>query len=206
MSFVRNAEVTRHKLELGLQIRSRTTNTWQALCGRNGDIPANFFQHLSCEKLIWLHLLVYFQSQDQSLCLVVSSGTYFRLSRGSVLMLFFFFELLCRLEAESVSDVSELHTNSEDGSNCRWKLFQGYPHPLDAKAQKQCQHYLQTHLYRHSTATLSCIKITDSVAWVWASYTDRATATCRRSYCQLLRIEGATWSAWRIPTAVFSAF
>jgi hypothetical protein len=37
-----------------------------------------------------------------------------------------------------------------------------------------------------------------------ANYTDRATAACRRSDCQLLRIEGATWSAWRIPTAVFS--
>jgi hypothetical protein len=28
-----------------------------------------------------------------------------------------------------------------------------------------------------------------------ANYTDRATAACRRIYCQLLRIEGATWSA-----------
>jgi hypothetical protein len=37
-----------------------------------------------------------------------------------------------------------------------------------------------------------------------ANYTDRATAACRRSDCQLLRIEGATWSAWWIPTAVFS--
>jgi hypothetical protein len=27
-----------------------------------------------------------------------------------------------------------------------------------------------------------------------ANYTDRATAACRRSNCQLLRIEGATWS------------
>jgi hypothetical protein len=33
-----------------------------------------------------------------------------------------------------------------------------------------------------------------------ANYTDRATAACRRSDCQLLRIEGATWSA------VFSVF
>jgi hypothetical protein len=39
-----------------------------------------------------------------------------------------------------------------------------------------------------------------------ANYTDRATAACRRSYCQLLRIEGATWSAWQIPTTVFSDF
>jgi hypothetical protein len=28
-----------------------------------------------------------------------------------------------------------------------------------------------------------------------ANYTDRATAACRRSDCQLSRIEGATWSA-----------
>jgi hypothetical protein len=28
-----------------------------------------------------------------------------------------------------------------------------------------------------------------------ANYTDRATAACRRSDCQLLRIDGATWSA-----------
>jgi hypothetical protein len=32
-----------------------------------------------------------------------------------------------------------------------------------------------------------------------ANYTDRATAACRRSWCQLLRLEGATWSAWRNP-------
>jgi hypothetical protein len=29
-----------------------------------------------------------------------------------------------------------------------------------------------------------------------ANYTDRATAACRRSDCQLLRIEGATWSVF----------
>jgi hypothetical protein len=28
-----------------------------------------------------------------------------------------------------------------------------------------------------------------------ANYTDLETTACRRSYCQLLRIEGATWSA-----------
>jgi hypothetical protein len=28
-----------------------------------------------------------------------------------------------------------------------------------------------------------------------ANYTDRATAACRRSDCQLLQIEGAMWSA-----------
>jgi hypothetical protein len=35
-----------------------------------------------------------------------------------------------------------------------------------------------------------------------ANYTDRATAACRRSDCQLVRIEGATWC----PPAVFSRF
>jgi hypothetical protein len=39
-----------------------------------------------------------------------------------------------------------------------------------------------------------------------ANYIDRATAVCRRSECQLLRIEGATWSSWRVPTVVFSVF
>jgi hypothetical protein len=28
-----------------------------------------------------------------------------------------------------------------------------------------------------------------------ANYTDQTTAACRRSNCQLVRIEGATWSA-----------
>jgi hypothetical protein len=39
-----------------------------------------------------------------------------------------------------------------------------------------------------------------------ANNTDRATAACRRSYCQLLWIEGVAWSAQRIPTAVNSVF
>jgi hypothetical protein len=39
-----------------------------------------------------------------------------------------------------------------------------------------------------------------------ANYTERVTAACRWNWCQLLRIEGPTWSAWQIPTAVFSAF
>jgi hypothetical protein len=36
------------------------------------------------------------------------------------------------------------------------------------------------------------------------NHTDRAIAACRLSYCQLLRIEGAVWSVWRIPTALIS--
>jgi hypothetical protein len=39
-----------------------------------------------------------------------------------------------------------------------------------------------------------------------ANYTDRATAACRWSDCQLLRMKGETWSTWRIPTAVLSVF
>jgi hypothetical protein len=39
-----------------------------------------------------------------------------------------------------------------------------------------------------------------------ANYTDRATAACRRSDCQLVRIEDATWSALRIPPAAFLGF
>jgi hypothetical protein len=39
-----------------------------------------------------------------------------------------------------------------------------------------------------------------------ANYTYRATAAYRWSDCQLVRIEGATWSAWRIPPAVFLGF
>jgi hypothetical protein len=39
-----------------------------------------------------------------------------------------------------------------------------------------------------------------------ANYTDRTTAAYQRSWCQILRIEGATWSASRIPMDVFSVF
>jgi hypothetical protein len=39
-----------------------------------------------------------------------------------------------------------------------------------------------------------------------ANYTDRATAACRWSLCQPLRIEGVAWSAQRIPTAGAATF
>jgi hypothetical protein len=39
-----------------------------------------------------------------------------------------------------------------------------------------------------------------------ANYTDRATAACWRSQCQLLRIEGVAWPAQRIPTVVNLGF
>jgi hypothetical protein len=38
------------------------------------------------------------------------------------------------------------------------------------------------------------------------AYTDLATAACRRSYCQILRVEGVAWSAQRILTAVILGF
>jgi hypothetical protein len=38
------------------------------------------------------------------------------------------------------------------------------------------------------------------------NYTYRAIAACRRSYCQLLRIEGVAWSEQRIPAAVNLGF
>jgi hypothetical protein len=38
------------------------------------------------------------------------------------------------------------------------------------------------------------------------NYTDRATATCRRSWCRLLQIESVTWSAHRIPWPLISIF
>jgi hypothetical protein len=38
------------------------------------------------------------------------------------------------------------------------------------------------------------------------NYTDRENTACRRSLCQLVRIESATWSAWLIYTAVFFRF
>jgi hypothetical protein len=37
-----------------------------------------------------------------------------------------------------------------------------------------------------------------------AKYTDRATAACRWSCCQLLRIEGVAWPAQRIPASLIS--
>jgi hypothetical protein len=39
-----------------------------------------------------------------------------------------------------------------------------------------------------------------------ANYTDRGTAACRRSLCQLLQIEGVAWSEQQIPMAVNLGF
>jgi hypothetical protein len=39
-----------------------------------------------------------------------------------------------------------------------------------------------------------------------ANYTDRAAAVGGEVIANFLGIEGATWSAWRIPAAVYSIF
>jgi hypothetical protein len=56
--------------------------------------------------------------------------------------------------------------------------------------------------------TSHAIKCYDLTPWSESAseLTDQATAACRRSDCQLLRIEGATWPAWGIPSVVFSVF
>jgi hypothetical protein len=97
---------------------------------------------------------------------------------------------------------------------------------LPAYSQSDCGYsHLETSKYIYG-----CCDVETSYFWLWgfqmwqslllkkqqknklhgmsprANYTDRAIAACRRSDCQLLRIEGATWSAWRIPTAIFSVF
>jgi hypothetical protein len=67
-----------------------------------------------------------------------------------------------------------------------------------------------TWIYKHSPVpeTLCWIQIRKETPGLSprANYTDRSTTACRRSDYQLLQIEGVTWSAWQIPTAVFSVF
>jgi hypothetical protein len=77
------------------------------------------------------------------------------------------------------------------------------------------KHFVCISCYMHSTCPtlfilLEPISLTDWTELhglsLRANYTDRVTAACRRSDCQLVRIEGATWSVWRIPTPVFLEF
>jgi hypothetical protein len=56
-------------------------------------------------------------------------------------------------------------------------------------------------IYSYTGSTLNSVAFSPQ-----ANYTDRATAACRRSYCQLLRIDGVAWSAQLIPTAVNFGF
>jgi hypothetical protein len=87
---------------------------------------------------------------------------------------------------------------------------------LKTVAQKHCSYKIEILIYHsslyalkqhefNSTTTLKLniikTKLNSMVLSPRANYTDWTTAACRRSDCQLLRIKGATWSAWRIPTA-----
>jgi hypothetical protein len=73
-----------------------------------------------------------------------------------------------------------------------------------------CPIWITTSFFLHwagsSQGTLRLIKKKLRGKSPRTNYTDRVTAACRRSYCQLLRIQVATWSTWRILTAVLSAF
>jgi hypothetical protein len=73
------------------------------------------------------------------------------------------------------------------------------------------RHYQKKKVVGLERGPLSLVSTTQTMEFNFslsprANYTYRATAACWRSYCQLLRIEGVTWSAWRIPTAVLSVF
>jgi hypothetical protein len=63
-------------------------------------------------------------------------------------------------------------------------------------------------LYFNSNSPLSSLVLNSKLHGLSprTNYTNRATAVCRRSNCQLVRIEGAMWSAWRITPAVYSRF
>jgi hypothetical protein len=60
--------------------------------------------------------------------------------------------------------------------------------------------------YFHLTQNLKSLLINLRGFSPQANYTNRATAACRRSYCQLLWTKGVTWSAQRIPMAVNFGF
>jgi hypothetical protein len=74
-----------------------------------------------------------------------------------------------------------------------------------SKLTRSNDHRLST--YQHCRQWFVITLRLNSVAFSpQANYTDRATAACRWSLCQLLRIEGVAWSAQRIPTAVNIGF
>jgi hypothetical protein len=62
------------------------------------------------------------------------------------------------------------------------------PHPEAPSSSRAYEDSRSPHLSTYSKKKLHGLSPR-------ANYTDRATAACRRSDCQLLRIEGATWSA-----------
>jgi hypothetical protein len=65
------------------------------------------------------------------------------------------------------------------------------------RAYKHTRTHARTHTHTHTHTKRSLCDLSPR-----ANYTDRATVAFQESKCQLLQIEGATWSAWRIPTTV----
>jgi hypothetical protein len=78
--------------------------------------------------------------------------------------------------------------------------------------QRTARRYIPLVIIKLSSISISGHQMTGTlktklnfVAWVRGeNYTDQATAVCQRSQCQPLRIEGATWSAWRINREIMS--
>jgi hypothetical protein len=91
-------------------------------------------------------------------------------------------------------------SDSEDSSCIKWTLME--------ESQKLL---LETNMTKTCYMTMSENGHVDSKKYKktkicgfspQGNYTDRATATCQRSWCQLLRIEGVTCSAQWIPMAI----
>jgi hypothetical protein len=70
----------------------------------------------------------------------------------------------------------------EKGSERRCAVVKQQPVLLSSKFGKQSSHIFKLKKKKDGLGPR-------------ANYTDRATAACRRSDCQLLQIEGDTWSA-----------
>jgi hypothetical protein len=87
-----------------------------------------------------------------------------------------------------------------------WRLGLGLQGRDFKPPHQSCEHPIKSDSDRESCCIATKTKTKLHGPSPRANYTERATATCRQSECQLLQIEGATWSAWRIPPAVFSVF
>jgi hypothetical protein len=95
------------------------------------------------------------------------------------------------------------HTHTQSGAEKRENLKSLEKHEGNFKTLfapetvfYKSGNFINTHTHKKKTHGLS----------PQANCTDRATAACRRRDCQLVRIEGAMWSAWRIPPDVFLGF
>jgi hypothetical protein len=71
---------------------------------------------------------------------------------------------------------------------------------------------LLTDIQVHASGIVCCLGLQYSAKTklrgfsLQTNYIDRVTTACRRSWCQLLRIEVVAWSAQRITTAVNLGF